>query len=88
MLLVIVGALNWGLIGVGGHDWNMVFKICDAIAGEGKVTLEGGNLDVDMPGPGQDGMYLAEKITYIVVGIAGLFLILCCFTKVKGCCKT
>ena len=87
MFLVIVGAINWGLVGVGGHDWNMVFKLCDAIAGEGKVSLEDGKLDVDIPGPGSDGMYLAEKVVYIAVGVSGLFLAFGLVTKKKVCCS-
>ena len=34
LVLVIIGGLNWGLVGIGGYDWNIV----DAIFGIGSVV--------------------------------------------------
>ena len=31
-ILVIIGALNWGLVGVGGIGWNVVAVLPDTIA--------------------------------------------------------
>jgi len=48
MILVIIGAINWGLIGIGG--WNVV----DMIFGSVSWLL---------------------KLVYILVGVAGLYMI-------------
>jgi uncharacterized membrane protein YuzA (DUF378 family) len=55
-VLVIVGALNWGL--VGAADWNLV----EALLGTWP---------------------LAVKIVYILVGLAGLMMLIGC--KCKAC---
>jgi uncharacterized membrane protein YuzA (DUF378 family) len=63
-LLVVVGAINWGL--VGALNFNLVSKL----AGVGTT---------------------AEKIVYIVVGVAGVMKLLSCFITCpcsKGGCKT
>lgn len=52
-ILIIVGALNWGLVGVGGESWNV-------------VSYLGG----------------ADRVVYILVGLAALFELL---THKKGC---
>ena len=31
LILVIVGAINWGLVGVGGMDWNVVNLILGSV---------------------------------------------------------
>jgi uncharacterized membrane protein YuzA (DUF378 family) len=59
-LLVIIGALNWGLVGL--WDYNLVTALL-------------GNIPK------------AVRITYILVGLAGLIKIVSCF-KLCPCCKT
>lgn len=56
-ILVIVGALNWGL--VGAFDFNLVTTIF--------------------------GMGMFTKVTYIVVGLAAVYVGFTCF---KGKCPT
>ncbi len=58
-LLVVVGALNWGLIGAA--------KI---------------NLVAQLLG----GIPKAERIVYILVGIAGVMKLLSCFVPCPACC--
>lgn len=48
LVLVVVGGLNWGLVGIGG--WNVVNMILGSIP-------------------------ILEKIVYILVGIAALYMI-------------
>lgn len=57
MVLVVVGALNWGLVGV--FEWNLVTELV-----------------------GQWPM--AERVVYILVGVAGLWMLGKCF---KTCGK-
>jgi uncharacterized membrane protein YuzA (DUF378 family) len=62
-VLVVIGALNWGLVGLGwlmgGKDWNVVHMLL--------------------------GQWLqVEAIVYVLVGLAGLWKLFCCFSK--GCC--
>lgn len=59
-LLVVVGALNWGLIGL--------FKM---------------NLVAQLLG----GIPKAERITYILVGVAGVMKLISCIMKCPACCK-
>ena len=60
-LLVIVGALNWGLVGL--------LKI---------------DLVVNLLG----GIPKAVRITYILVGLAGLISLISCFKACPCCAKT
>jgi len=84
LLLVIIGAVNWALIGL--FNFDVVFEICDAVAGGGELELSSEGLTAEMPGPGEDGMYLAQRIIYIVVGASGVLLLLGFFHKGKGSC--
>lgn len=62
-ILVVIGALNWGLVGL--FDFNLVNAIFGSLA-------------------------LLERLVYIVVGLAGLYLIYACITcckKYKACCS-
>lgn len=56
--LVVIGALNWGLIGIWGEKCNLVVLAFSSVP-------------------------LLVKIVYIVIGVAGLYLIF----KAFGCCK-
>ena len=58
-LIVIIGALNWGL--VGAFNINLVEQLLG-------------------------GIPKAVKITYILVGLAGILKIVACF-KLCPCCK-
>lgn len=33
MILVIVGAINWGLVGIGGYNWDLVAMILGGVDG-------------------------------------------------------
>lgn len=59
-LLVIIGALNWGL--VGAFQLNLVHQLVG-------------------------GIPKAERIIYILVGLAGLLKIVSCFKDCPACCK-
>ena len=56
-VLVVVGALNWGLVGL--VDFNLV----STLFGAGTMITKG---------------------VYILVGLAGIWMLFCCATK---CCK-
>ncbi len=58
--LVIIGALNWGLIGLLQKD---------------AVVMLLGSIPK------------AVRITYILVGLAGVLKIICCFKDCPACCK-
>ena len=65
-VLVLIGAINWGLVGAGwlfgGKDWNVVNMIVG-----GSTTIGG--------------------IIYLLVGLAGLSMIIGCKCKMcKGAC--
>jgi len=89
-ILVLVGALNWGLVGAtgfgDGKSFNLVEKLTDPIAGD-KIKADGPLGDVaDMANdamadvsPSQNWL---ENIVYLLVGLSAVFLIL---TKCCGC---
>ena len=58
--LVIVGALNWGL--VGAFEINLVEQLLG-------------------------GIPKAVRITYILVGLAGVLKLISCFKDCPACCK-
>jgi uncharacterized protein len=58
-LLVVIGAINWGL--VGAFQINLVSQLLG-------------------------GIPKAERIVYILVGIAGVAKLLSCFIKCPACC--
>jgi len=58
-LLLIIGALNWGLIGL--FDLNLIAQLLG-------------------------GFPIAERIIYILVGVAGVIKLISCFKKCP-CCK-
>jgi len=62
--LVIIGAINWGLVGLG--------------------KFVGSNLNVVNIVFGKSAVF--ESIIYLLVGLAGLSLVIGC--KCKECCKT
>jgi uncharacterized membrane protein YuzA (DUF378 family) len=41
-LLVLIGALNWGLVGAGSQKWNVVTKLTEALVKDDKTreTIE------------------------------------------------
>lgn len=59
-ILVIIGALNWGLYG--GFDKDVIAMIFG-------------------------GMTMAARIAYIVIGVAGLYLIIFCKSMHHRCCE-
>lgn len=60
LVLVIIGAINWGLIGI--FKFDLVAFICGEVFG---------------------GVNVVSRIIYILVGIAGLYLI-STFGRIKG----
>jgi uncharacterized membrane protein YuzA (DUF378 family) len=74
LLLVIVGALNWGLVGIANFD--LVYEICDAVAGGEPETVGEAVKAVTEAAEGDSGMYIVQRIVYIVVGVSGLLLLL------------
>jgi uncharacterized membrane protein YuzA (DUF378 family) len=81
-MLVVVGGLNWGLVGV--FDFNLV----TTIFGEAPVVevSEGGVSDAEVAAGGPSGL---ARVVYIVVGLAALYIIamsvVCC--KKEGVCS-
>ena len=74
LVLVVVGALNWGLVGIANFD--LVFEICDAVAGGEPETI---GEALDMAGDaaeGGSGMYVFQRIVYILVGLSGVVVLL------------
>lgn len=68
MLLVIVGALNWGLVGLGGLIGNPNLNVVHLILG-------------GLPA-------VVENIVYLLVGLAGvMLLVIHCTNKDCGCMK-
>lgn len=60
--LVVIGALNWGLVGI--FDWNLVEALFGSVS-------------------------WLERLIYILVGIAGLIMLIGCPCKeCKGKCET
>lgn len=60
LILVVIGAINWGLVGIWGFDlvsWLFVWKMSSLVA---------------------------AQVVYIVIGVAGLYLLIC--SLFKGCC--
>ncbi len=65
-VLVIVGALNWGLVGVGslmGSEWNLVSMLLGSWP-------------------------MVEAIVYVVVGIAGVGMLVGCKCAQCNSCNT
>ena len=81
-LLVLVGALNWGLVGV--FDFNVVEEVCDAIVGDKEVDTSSaeGLLDSvteiaeDASDEAQGKPSMLERIVYIVIGASAVFMLL------------
>jgi uncharacterized membrane protein YuzA (DUF378 family) len=71
LVLVVVGALNWGLIGVANFD--LVYEISDAVAGGEPETVGEMAAAAEDMAEGDSGMYLFQRIVYILVGLSGLF---------------
>jgi uncharacterized membrane protein YuzA (DUF378 family) len=94
-ILVLVGALNWGLVGAtgfgDGKPFNLVEKLTDKVAGD-KVEADGplsGVADAvnDAMADASPGQNWLENVVYLLVGLSAVFLILtkCCGC---GCCST
>lgn len=61
LLLVVVGALNWALVGIGialGMDLNLVSMLTETLVGFGGETFT-----------------WVEPIIYLLVGLAGLYMV-------------
>ena len=58
-LLLVIGAINWGLVGI--FDLNLVARLIGSVP-------------------------IAEKIVYIVIGLAGVIGLISCI-KQCPCCK-
>ena len=58
-LLLVIGAINWGLVGI--FDLNLVARLLGSVP-------------------------IAEKIVYIVIGLAGVIGLISCI-KQCPCCK-
>lgn len=68
ILLVVVGALNWGLVGLGGLIGNPNLNVVHLLLGGLPAAV--------------------ESIVYLVVGLAGLMLLVIhCKNKDCGCQK-
>ena len=65
-ILVIVGAVNWGLVGVGGlmdSDWNLVSMLLGSWP-------------------------MVESIVYVLVGVAGVSMLVGCKCEKCSSCST
>ena len=74
LVLVIVGALNWGLVGIANFD--LVYAICDAVAGGEPETLGEAIGAARDAASGDSGMYVFQRIVFALVGLAGLFTLI------------
>ena len=80
-LLVIIGALNWGLVGI--FDFNFVEEVCDAIVSDEVDTssAEGlvesvGDIVENASDEAQGKPSMLERLVYIVVGASAVFMLL------------